>query len=277
MRRGKSLALAESKKNASFNSFYHNISVSLSCAPTNQSMCPRIEPPNNMFIVSVIVLDQLKDNVYMPTNQFKSNYALASDLVTITLETQESDTIFKPRDVLSLDNKYRFNISFDGYTINHTNQLTDTGTGLDLTGGSRLQCGQMLEHRLLLRLATSCRLDLRTSPHDPTLMVPNCLCKRAGTYGLMELRPSVLYSQVLKALPSMPVIYGCLTSMIMSLLSWSILIKSCKQSSKKFYTTCKVMMIFFLLLRFHELQKQNITLHFSKKMKPAAHFRYQPR
>jgi len=239
------VALSEkhTDKNDSQTDFFPGVNIYLR-GPPSMMATPKSSLPQNIYMISVIIIDQMKNNIEIPKESWlKPRLELRSQLVTISLEAKvtgrRGEELYSPRDMISMEQNYVFKIMFQSYRMNQTNQSD--------VGNISLQCGRMYESKVMMKNASECRLEYTTWPLSGD-RVPTCFCVGAGTYALLEVLPSIPHSLVPDQLPLVPVIYGCLTSLILSFLSWALLVKSYKQSPKKFNTIYKMSTCFSVLM-----------------------------
>ena len=95
--------------------------------------------------------------------------------------------------------------------------------------------------------------------------LPTCTCARKGTYGLLVSKPPSETSGVLVFGVSRPVVYGCLISLILSILTWVLLLKTYFNISNKLITGLKV--YYFLCIDYNSYQVHTQDLFYLSSLK----------
>jgi len=194
-------------------------------------------PRDHVFVVSLIYMEQLDEAAHaiMDSGGAKgSKYELNSHLVTIGLESEKrlgkSQLTYQPADMFSIDGDFIFSIEFTFRNLSFNRTLRS------------VKCGEVLSgsHRDLPRLVASpsCELRFTNRTGEP---VPTCLCGRVGTYGLLVTRPHYGKAGVPVSGLSKPVLCGCSINLVLSLLTWTLLLKSYSQHSRKLITILKIL------------------------------------
>lgn len=199
-------------------------------------LAPRLPNPrrllDSVYVVSVVYLEQLQQTVREQLDK-PSGFELNSHLVTLALESERRVGVnqfsFHPTDAISLDEEFLFSIEFTflNSSFNRTQRRVQCG---EIPSGARRDFTN-------LERTENCQF-LYTNRSG--VSVPSCECLRTGTYGLLVSRPSHVQEGVLVSGVSIPVVYGCLISLILSILTWGLLIKTYLQTGSKLIVNLKV-------------------------------------
>ena len=191
---------------------------------------------DEVFIVSVIFMEQLHQTVreYLNSGHRISAYEINSHLITIALESEnrirKSEFTYNPVDTISIEEDFIISIQFTYLNSSFNQTLRNVKCG-EIPGDS---------HRTVLNLKPTENCKLKYT-NRTGLMIPTCECSRTGTFGLLVSRPAREWDGIRVNGVSKPVVYGCLTSFILSVLTWGLLIKSYLENSNKLITILKVM------------------------------------
>ena len=194
--------------------------------PVNHNLVHRV------FVVTTIYIEQVEAVVrsfHARTNK-PSNYQVNSHLVTIGLEVEDrianNKYSYLPADKISIDDEYLFSIEFN--FLNNSFNRTQR----------KVWCGEIFSGEFPnLRPTADCTLRYGNRSGVP---LPTCDCARSGTYGLVVSKPPSETAGVLVFGVSRPVVYGCLVSLILSILTWILLFKTYFNNTNKLIVGLKV-------------------------------------
>ena len=213
---------------ASLENFQSGIQVHLNPSLLVDSARRLLDP---VFVVSVVFLEQLGERVREHHNaaQPPADYQVNSHLVTVSLECErgtDKAVVYQSADMFSIDKEFIISIEFTFLNASFNRTLRTVECAEIPSGGfPNLQPTQNCRLRYTNRTGVS---------------LPTCDCLRTGTYGLVISRPPSDTGRVHISGVSRPVVYGCMISLILSALTWAILIRSYSNSSAQLITGLKV-------------------------------------
>ena len=214
---------------------------------------------NRVFVFTAIYLEQVEQAArrFHAKLQKPTDYEINSHLVTLDLEVEDriasNKFSYLPADKVSTDHEYLFSIEFN--FLNNSFNRTER----------KVWCAEIFSGEFPnLRPTAACNFMYS---NRSGVSLPTCTCARKGTYGLLVSKPPSETSGVLVFGVSRPVVYGCLISLILSILTWVLLLKTYFNISNKLITGLKVYHLLCIDYNTYQVHTQDLFYLSSLKFK----------